>query len=379
MEQRVRYGMVGGGMDGFIGEVHRKAVNFDPRAALVAGCFSRNPQKNLMTGEVWHLDKQRVYPNYLAMAEAESAREDGIDFVSITTSNETHFEIAKCFLERGIHVVCEKPMCLSVQEAEELCRLAEENHLLFAVTHTYTGYVMSKVMREMIQQGKIGKIVSVNAEYAQDWLLDELAPNMAPVNPSIWKTNPRFAGQSNCVADIGTHVANYVHFATGLKMRRLLATVDRFGHALELNANILVEYENGVRGAYWCSQIASGHLNGLRVRVYGDQGSLEWDQEQPEVLRYAPKGEAVRILARGAGYLGKANDQSRIPAGHPEGLTIAIANIYRNFIHALLALREGGDPARYEFPTAQDGLDGIKFVQAVLQSAKNNSSWVELE
>ena len=380
MEKLLRHGMVGGGIDGFIGDVHRKALNFDPRVRSVVGCFSIDAEANRKTGEIYHIEEDRVYPDYRTMAEKEAAREDGIDFVSIVTPNHTHYAIAKCFLQNGIHVVCEKPLCFTVEEAEELCALAKEKGLLFGVTYTYTGYTMSRVMREMIREGKIGKIAAVNAEYAQDWLLDELTKKDAATNPAIWRTDPKLSGISNSVGDIGTHIENYVHFVTGLRIRRLLATTNKYGHALELNSNIIVEYENGVNGAYWCCQVAAGRMNGLCVRVYGDKGALEWEQHYPDYLRYTPKGETPRMLSRGTSYLQeKAAGNSRIPSGHPEGLIIAVANIYRSFISAVLAQRAGEDPTQYDYPTVQDGCNGVKFVHAVVQSAANNSAWVELD
>ena len=269
------------------------------------------------------LDAERVYASYAAMASAEAAREDGIDFVSIVTPNDSHYEIAKAFLQAGVHIVCEKPLCLTAAQAQELSALARRNDCLFAVSYTYPGYTMSRVMRQMIADGAIGEIVAVNAEYAQDWLLDELSPQPQQGN-YVWRMDPAVSGTSNCVADIGTHIACFVHYVTGLPIRRVAATVNRYGRLLDLNANILVEYENGVNGAYWCSQVAAGHANGLVVRVYGTRGSLQWHQETPDLLRFAPKGEPVRVLERGGhGVPQPAGSGSRLPVGHPEGLYVA--------------------------------------------------------
>lgn len=380
MAKLIRYGMVGGSMQAFIGEVHRKAIAFDPRAELVAGCFSTRENLNKETGETYCIDEDRIYANYEEMAKAEAAREDGIDFVVIVTPNSTHYPAAKAFLEAGINVVCEKPLCFEIEEAEELKRLSEEKGLLFGVTHGYTGYCMSKVMREMIANGKIGEVVAVNAEYAQDWLIDELDPdNKADLNMAVWRTDPKYTGIANCVGDIGTHIENYVSYLTGLKIKRLLATTNKYGKALDLNANIIVEYDNGANGAYWCSQVAAGHCNGLAVRVYGDKGSLEWIQESPDIIRYTPKNGAVQMIARGTGAVTeKAAACNRIPSGHPEGLYVAFANLYRNYISALLAKRNGEDPSVYDYPTVDAGLDGVKFIHAVVESAANNSMWVEL-
>ena len=376
----IRYGMVGGGMKALIGEVHRKALKFDNRVELVAGCFSSHADRNAEVGVEYGLDPARIYANYEEMAKAEAAREDGIDFVSVVTPNNTHYAVCKAFLEAGIHVVCEKPLCFTVEQAEELEALSREKGLLFGVTYTYTGYVMSKVMKEMIAEGKIGKVVSVNAEYAQDWLLGELATgNNTQTNIAVWRTDPAVSGAANCVGDIGTHIENYVHYVTGLKIKRLIATTNKYGKALDLNANIIVEYENGVNGAYWCSQVAAGHYNGLAVRVYGDKGALEWVQEDPEHLRYTPMDGATQLLARGTGCIReKAAAQGRLPSGHPEGLVTAFANIYRNYVSALVAKKNGADAEVYDYPRVEDGVNGVRFVKAVVESAANGSTWVEV-
>ncbi len=376
----IRYGMVGGGMKALIGEVHRKALKFDNRVELMAGCFSSHADRNAEVGVEYGLDPARVYANYEEMAKAEAAREDGIDFVSVVTPNNTHYAVCKAFLEAGINVVCEKPLCFTVEQAEELQKLSREKGLLFGVTYTYTGYVMSKVMKEMIAEGKIGKVVSVNAEYAQDWLLGELATgNNTQTNIAVWRTDPAVSGAANCVGDIGTHIENYVHYVTGLKIKRLVATTNKYGKALDLNANIIVEYENGVNGAYWCSQVAAGHYNGLAVRVYGDKGALEWAQEDPEHLRYTPMDGATQVLARGTGCIKeKAAAQGRLPSGHPEGLVTAFANIYRNYVSALVAKKNGADAEVYDYPRVEDGVNGVRFVKAVVESAANGSTWVEV-
>ena len=380
MAKKIRYGMVGGSMQAFIGEVHRKAINFDPRVELVAGCFSTCEVLNKETGETYCLDPERVYADYKEMAQKEAARDDGIDFVSIVTPNSTHYPVAKAFLEAGINVVCEKPLCFTVEQAEDLKATAEAKGLLFGVTHGYTGYCMSRVMREMVAEGKIGKVVSVNAEYAQDWLLDELDPdNKAELNMAVWRTDPKMTGASNCVGDIGTHIENYVSFITGLKIKRLLATTNTYGKALDLNANIIVEYDNGANGAYWCSQVAAGHCNGLAVRIYGDKGSLEWAQETPDVVRYTPKNCAPQLIQRNtAAVTEKAGACARIPSGHPEGLYVAFANLYQNYVSALIAKRNGEDASQFIYPTVDEGIEGVKFVHAVVESAANNSKWVEM-
>ncbi|MDI9520097.1 MAG: Gfo/Idh/MocA family oxidoreductase [Bacillota bacterium] len=381
MNPKVNYGMVGGDIGAFIGNVHRKAISFDPRVRLAAGCFSASSEnKNRETGEVLGLDPERVYKSYLEMAQKEAARPDGIDFVTIVTPNVTHYEIAKAFLENGIHVLCEKPLTFTVEQAEELKDLSEKRNLLFGVNYSYTGYVLAKVMREMVKEGKIGKVINVNAEYPQEWLLDDLHPVPGQeLKLSVWRKDPAVAGISNCVGDIGSHIENFIYYVTGLKIRRLLAVTNHFGQPLDLNANILVEYDNGANGAYWCSQVAAGTLNGLAVRIYGDEGSLEWKQEDPDYVRYTPRGEAPRILTRGNSYLKeKAAAWSQMPTGHPEGLHVAFANIYKAFISAILASREGKNTDEFDFPRVTDGINGVKFIHAVVESAKNDAKWINL-
>lgn len=377
----LRYGMVGGDMKAFIGEVHRKAINFDTRAKLVAGAFSIDPKLGRETAEAYGVDMSRYYENYEDMAEKESARPDGIDWVSICTPNFLHYQIAKCFLLHNINVVCEKPLCFTEEEAEELVALAKERNLVFAITYTYTGYTMVKVAREMIAKGEIGKIVSVNVEYAQDWLIDSLDPaNQKATSLSVWRSDPKYSGISNCIGDIGTHAENMVHYLTGQNIKRLVCTTDKYGMALDLNANMILEYESGLRAALWCSQVALSHLNGLVVRVFGENGSLEWRQEHPDYLQVTRRGEAPQLWARGGAYTMKyeAGKGSRIPVGHPEGLVIAFANIYRNVITTILKKKNGETvtDADLDFQKAEDGLDGVRFIHRAIESAEEGK-WVE--
>ena len=382
MAIQVRYGMVGGSLNAFIGNVHREAAAFDHRIKLVAGCFSTNPERNHETGETLLLDPDRVYDSFAEMAEKESQREDGINLVSITAQNYVHYEAAKCFLEHGIHVICEKPLCFEVEQAEELAALAKANNLVFCVMYSYSGYGMLKVAREMIAEGKIGDVISVNGEYIQEWLIDELGTDDdGTARLSVWRKIPEQAGISNCVGDIGTHIENTVHYLTGLKIKRLSATVNRFGKPLDLNANMLVQFDNGAYGAYWCSQVAIGKMNGLVVRIYGTEGAIEWEQHFPDYLKYTPKGRPPQMLSRGCGYLNEeAASYSRIPSGHPEGLVIAFANVYKNVISAVINVEEGGsaDDPKFDYPRVEDGINGVKFIHAVIESGDNDAKWVEL-
>ena len=384
MAREIKYGMVGGSIYAFIGEVHRKALAFDTRAELVAGCFSNVESENIDTAKAYGVSAERTYKDYKEMAAAEAKRADKLDFVSICTPNFLHYEVAKEFLLAGINVVCEKPLCFAVEEAEELERLAKEKDLIFAVTYAYTGYVMPKVMKEMIAEGKIGTIAAIVAEYAQDWLIDELSPEKQgqTKNLSVWRTDPKFSGISNCVGDIGTHAENMIHYLTGLKMKRLMATTDNYGHALDLNANIIMEYEGGVRGQLWCSQIATGRMNGLVVRIYGSEGSLEWEQHFPDYVKFTPRGKATEILSKRNSYITeKAHAAARIPSGHPEGYYVAFANTYRNILNAVAKKKAGEQLTAddLDFPKVSDGVNGVKFVHAVIESSKNDGAWVNLD
>ena len=384
MAREIKYGMVGGSIYAFIGEVHRKALAFDTRAELVAGCFSNVASENIDTAKAYGVSAERTYKDYKEMAAAEAKRADKLDFVSICTPNFLHYEVAKEFLLAGINVVCEKPLCFAVEEAEELERLAKEKDLIFAVTYAYTGYVMPKVMKEMIAEGKIGTIAAIVAEYAQDWLIDELSPEKQgqTKNLSVWRTDPKFSGISNCVGDIGTHAENMIHYLTGLKMKRLMATTDNYGHALDLNANIIMEYEGGVRGQLWCSQIATGRMNGLVVRIYGSEGSLEWEQHFPDYVKFTPRGKATEILSKRNSYITeKAHAAARIPSGHPEGYYVAFANTYRNILNAVAKKKAGEQLTAddLDFPKVSDGVNGVKFVHAVIESSKKDGAWVNLD
>lgn len=379
---RLRYGQLGGRLDAFIGNVHRSAIAMDNQADLVAGCFSHNAEANEATAKAYGLADDRIYADYKEMLEKEAAREDKIDFVCICTPNRTHYEMAKASLEAGFHVACEKPLCFTAEEAEELKALAAEKGLYFAVTYTYTGYAMVKFAREMILRGDIGEVINVNAEYLQDWLLDEVEPSGDnDMTLDVWRMDPKVSGISNCVGDIGTHIEAIVTYMTGLKTKRVCAMLDSYGHDLDLNANILVELENGCHGVFSSSQIAAGHYNGLVVRIFGSKGAIEWVQEKPDFLSVTPKGEPTRVYARGAaGADGEAAAWSRLPSGHPEGLTTAFANIYKAFQNAVLKAANGEEctPADLDFTDADYGVEGVKFINACVASSNNGACWTNL-
>jgi predicted dehydrogenase len=378
--KRLSYGMVGGGKGAFIGDVHRKAIAMDGKAELVAGCLSRDFQNTLTTGESWGVNRDRLYPTYEEMMEAEGKRDDRIDFVVIVTPNNTHYPIAKLALQNGIHVVCDKPLTIHSSEAEDLKRLAQEKGLFFSVTYTYTGYPMVKHMREMVANGDIGDIRFVNAEYPQEWLSTALEKEGQ--KQAVWRTDPALTGDSNCVGDIGSHIENMVSYLTGLKIKSLCARLDSFvvGRALDDNASILIDYDSGAKGLYWCSQIAVGHDNGLRVRIYGTKGSLEWFQEHPNYAKICYLDKPAEIISRGRDQMyPHAQDYSRVPAGHPEGYFEAFANIYSTFCDALSKRLSGESLSGKEmdFPGVDDGLRGVRFIEKCVESSQKGAVWVD--
>jgi predicted dehydrogenase len=379
--RRLRYGMVGGGEGSFIGAVHRAALRLDNIAELAAGCFSRSFEKTAAAGSLLGVERDRLYENSRQMAERESSRPDPIDFVVIVTPNSTHYETAKNFLEHGIHVVCDKPLTITSSEAVELVALAEERGLQFGVTYTYSGYPAVRQIRELIRRGDIGNIRFVSGEYPQDWLA-EPAERGSGNAQAQWRTDPSTSGISNCVGDIGTHLEHMISYVTGLTIRSLCARLDTMveGRRLDDNASVMLEYAGGAKGLYWCSQIAWGHDNGLSFRIYGTKGSVSWSQETPDRYELAVTGETKRTVIRGRDrFFPGAETLVRIPAGHPEGYYEAFANIYRSYCTALLDRKSGITPsAECEYPTAVDGLNGVRFVEACVESSRGGAVWVEL-
>ncbi len=373
--KKLYYGMVGGDSSSFMGGVHRKAAAYDGRVELVAGCFSRNIEKNLKTGEKCGLSNDRVYNDFHKMAEKEAGK---IDFVSIVLPNYAHYEASKAFLEKGINVYCEKPLTFTVEEAVELAEITKEKGLLFGVNYSYSGYPMVKQAREIVRRGDIGEVKMVMGEYPQDYLLAALEGEDGGI--STWRVDPEIAGRSNCVGDIGSHIENTVSYITGLKIESLSANLQSISAASELddNAEIMLKFHNGATGMYWSSQVAIGHDNGLKVRIYGTNGSIIWEQEKPDYLTVSYIDKPKEILSRGRDDLYPlAENKLRLPAGHPEGLPLAFANMYANFIDAVMANKvDNIKPEDYDFPTVEDGIDGVRFINACVDSSERDSSWV---
>ena len=376
----IRLGMVGGGKDAFIGAVHRIAARLDGEFQLVAGALSSTPERSLDSGLALGLERDRIYGSFQEMAAEEANRADGIEAVAIVTPNHMHFPIAQEFLKHGIHVICDKPMTSTLADAEKLAQLAETSDALFVLTHNYTGYPMIRQAREMIANGELGTIRVVQAEYAQDWLTE--AAEESGSKQAEWRTDPAKSGAGGSIGDIGTHAFNLLSFVTGLRTEELAAELHRFvpGRRVDDNAHILLRFESGARGMLWSSQVAPGNENGLKLRIYGDKGGLEWCQEEPNKLWFTPFGEPKRLITRnGAGAGPAAARMSRIPPGHPEGYLEGFANIYAEAARAIRA-RQAGEPLPPEviFPTVQDGVDGLKFIDACVRSSEQNGSFVKL-
>lgn len=377
---KLRYGMVGGGNGAFIGDVHRRGAFMGGYANLVCGCFTRNTEKNKEAARQWGVtDESRIYANYQDMAEAEAAREDSIDFVAITTPNDTHYDIAKKFLEKGIHVICDKPVTSTVEQAKDLKRIAEDKDLCFGVTYSYFGYAMVHQAREIIDSGKIGEIVYVTTEYPQDWLLLNLRAEEA--KKKMWRIDPERANGSLCTVDIGTHLEALIHASTGLEVTKVLArfdyTVD--GLPLETNSNVMLQLSNGASGSLWSSIVAIGHDADVRIRVYGTEGSLEWYHGKAGLLKFSRLGEPVQYLAMNRDYNSADSlSMSHLPAGHPEGYYEAFGNIYELFCKDVLAHKGGAKGRQYEYPDINYGIQGVRFVDACVESNTKGNVWVEL-
>lgn len=375
---RIRLGMVGGGRDAFIGAVHRIASRIDDNYELVAGCFSSTPEKSRASGSDLGLDPARVYDDYTAMAKREARLKEGIQAVAIVTPNHMHYPVAREFLKRGIHVICDKPLTATLAEAKKMVKAAKSSDALFILTHNYTGYPMIRQAREMIAQGELGDLRVVQAEYAQDWLSEDL--ESTGQKQADWRTDPERTGAGGSTGDIGTHAYNLACFVTGLKLDELSADLQCFveGRRVDDNGHVMLRFEGGARGMLWCSQVAPGNENGLRLRVYGTKGGLEWAQEDPNYLWFTPLGEPKRLITRGgAGSGDAAGRMTRVPPGHPEGYLEGFANIYSEAALAIRAAEQGVTAIDAVFPDIQDGFDGVAFVDACVRSSGRNGAWVK--
>ena len=373
--------MVGGGKDAFIGGVHRIALRLDGYYELVAGSFSSNFDNSKETGKDLGLTDDRIYETYQEMAKKESSRQDGIDVVSIVTPNHLHVPIAKVFAEKGIHIICDKPLAMSSYEALELKNIIERKKLIFALTHNYTGYPMVRHARSLVQKGELGNIRVIQAEYPQDWLTTKVEDS--GLKQAEWRTDPKRSGGGGCIGDIGTHAFNLIRFVSGLEVEELSADIHTFvkGRLLDDNAQIMLRFKGGAKGSIWSSQIAVGNENNLKIRIYGEKGGIEWKQEDPNYLDFTNFGQPTQRITRGgSGANEEANKVTRIPPGHPEGYLEGFANIYSDVSKDLLdeINKQGYDKSNSCYPTITDGVEGMRFIETVLKSSRNNSNWTRL-
>jgi predicted dehydrogenase len=374
-------GMVGGGRGAFIGAVHRMAANLDGKIELVAGAFSSSPEKSKLSGEDFFLDPERVYESYQEMAEKEAAREDKIDFVSIVVQNHLHFDVAKTFLEAGFNVICDKPMTRTLEEARALRDIVDETGQIFCLTHNYTGYPMVKEAKRMVKDGEIGRILKIVAEYPQGYAVGDVEGD-GQGQISNWRSDPKIAGSSNCMGDIGTHAHNLVRYITGLEIEEMCSELTAFipGRELDDDGNNLIRFEGGAKGIIYASQISNGDENALNIRVYGTKASLEWHQEDPNELIVKYANAPRKIYRRGNDYLGEAaQNNSRTPFAHPEGFIEAFANIYLAAAQAIADKIDGNTPPDegYDFPDATDGIAGLAFIETAVKSSGSEDKWLQ--
>jgi predicted dehydrogenase len=381
LRRRLRLGMVGGGRGAFIGAVHRIAARLDDRWELVAGALSSDPERARLSGEDLLLRPDRIYGDFAEMARREKRLKDGIDAVAIVTPNHAHAPAAKAFLKAGIHVICDKPLTTSRREAEQLHKLAGEAGVIFAVTHNYTGYPLVRQARALVQAGELGRLRVVQVEYAQDWLatrLEETGQKQAD-----WRTDPARSGPAGSVGDIGSHAFNLAEFITGDTVAELSAELHTFveGRRLDDNAHMMLHFAGGTRGMLWCSQVAAGQENGLRIRIYGEKAGLEWHQENPNVLILSPLGEPPRLIRRnGAGADDISRAASRIPSGHPEGYLEAFAQLYTDIAEQVSARLDNRtpDPPSLQVPGIEEGVRGVRFIEAAVRSSHRKGGWTAL-
>ena len=380
MTRKLRMGMIGGGIGSFIGDVHRKAAALDGMIELVCGAFSSSPEKSIASAKALYLPDERCYKDYEEMIAKEKLlpEDQRMNFVAIVTPNHMHFAPAKLALENGFHVVCDKPMTLTLEEAIELEKIVTKSGLLFALTHNYTGHPLVKQAKAMVANGDLGNIRKIQVQYLQGWLSTSV--EKTGHKQATWRVDPSKSGIGGALGDIGTHAENLVEYITGLKIEELAADLGRFGEGriLDDDGNLLLRMENGAKGTISFSQIALGEENNLSINVYGEKGSLEWHQENPNQLITHWLKEPQKIFTpNGNDLYPEALNSSRIPAGHPEGYLEAFATIYKNFAIHLMAVLSHKTIEKPDYPTVKDGIRGMKFIYAAVESDKNNATWTK--
>jgi predicted dehydrogenase len=374
MTPKLRMGMIGGGRDAFIGGVHRRAAALDGQIDFIAGALSSNPDKAMASGKDLGLASDRNYPSWQAMLIGESKlpRDQRVDFVSIVTPNDTHFEIAAAFAKAGFNIVCDKPLCHTSGQARELCDIVKKAGIVFAVTYNYSGYPLVKQARHMVRQGLLGTIRKVIVEYNQGWLATAI--EKSGQKQAGWRTDPARSGAGGAIGDIGSHAEHLVSTMTGLETEAMCADLTRFipGRRLDDDANLLIKYKGGAKGVLMASQIEIGNENDLHIRIWGDKAGLEWRQENPNELWFQPDGQPVQLLRRGNAYLcDEAKAATRLPPGHPEAFFEAFANVY---LGAAAAMRKSPNPS-LDYPTVYDGARGVHFIEKAVESAASDRKW----
>jgi predicted dehydrogenase len=376
-------GMIGGGLDAFIGAVHRKAAALDGEIELVCGAFSSDPSRSAQAGDALYLPRKRVYDSFASMIHEEQKLPEGerMDFVSIVTPNHVHFEPAQLALESGFHVIIDKPMTFSLAEAKQLQKVVEKSNRILAVTHTYTGYPLIKEAREMIRQGKLGKIRKVYVQYTQGWLSQPL--EKAGQKQASWRTDPKRSGMGGAIGDIGTHAANLAEYVMKATITEVCAELAHVvpGRLLDDDSAMFLRFSNGASGILTATQVATGEENNLTLRVYGDKGGIEWHQMEPNTLTVRWDGRPAEIIRAGSGYLSDAAKQNtRTPAGHPEGYLEAFANIYMNFARAVRSYKPSVkvNYTKHDFPNVFDGVQGMAFIETAVKSAGSTKKWIKL-
>ncbi len=384
MNKKIKMGLVGGGPGSFIGPVHHRAAIMDGEIELVCGAFDADPEKSKAAADVYHISSDRAYGTWQEMLDKESKlpEDQRMDMVSVTTPNHLHFPISAAALEKGFHVVCEKPVTISLDEAEKLAGIVDKTGLLFALTHTYTGYPMVKEAKYLVSKNKLGTIRKIVVEYPQGWLSTAL--EKTGNQQASWRSDPKYNGPGGCLGDIGVHAENLAEYITGLQISELCADINSFvpGRALDDDAAVLLRFEGGARGVLWATQIAAGEENNITIRVYGEKGGLEWRQHDPNTLLLKMLDQPVQILRAGSNYSNLsdiARWNLRVPGGHPEGYIEAFANIYRNMSYAINQRKQNlpVDPAYLDFPTVHDGVRGMRFIEKVVESAGSSTKWIK--
>lgn len=375
-------GMVGGGSDAFIGAIHRLAAFMDGQIELACGCFSSNPEVSVSSGKAYFLPDNRVYKTYREMFEQEVKLpvNERMDFVTIVTPNYAHFEPAMMALDRGFHVVIDKPVTFTLEEAKKLKDKVRETGLILALTHTYSGYPAVKEARERVKRGELGEIRKIYVEYPQGWLSAKVEDKGNA--QAAWRTDPKRSGKAGCMGDIGTHAFHLAEYISGLKATELCAELNIFvpGRLLDDDGAALLRFSNGARGVLMATQVAAGEENAIKIRLYGDKGGLEWAQQEPNTLWLKWTDRPVEMIRTGQGYMSvAAKHNTRTPAGHPEGYLEAFANIYRNFSLTVRAKLEGRTPQSewLDFPTIEDGVRGMQFIETVVQAGYDDTKkWI---